>query len=110
MRMDPQVQRDAIERESEQVYHRQLPGGGFVAIEVTPSRNILGRTSYRGEVVVERRSAYERRAGHVAPVIAATKGVTIEEVFDVLFPVAQSNVIIATKCLERDRSNVPGRP
>lgn len=89
------------ERESEQVYRRSLPGGGFVAIEVAPTRTILGRTRYHGEIVVERRSRLDRRVGHDAPVIARSSAVSIGTVFDDLFPVAQSNVSIAAKCLKR---------
>jgi hypothetical protein len=35
-------------RSSERLYERTLPGGGFVAIEVTPVRNVLGWRRYQG--------------------------------------------------------------
>jgi hypothetical protein len=91
------------ERESEEVYRRPLPGGGFVAIEVTPTRNILGRTRYRGEIVVERRSRLDRRVGHEAPVIAELSAASLNSVFDDLFPTALSNVSIAAICLKRQK-------
>ena len=91
------------EQTPEQLYCRSLPGGGFVAIETTRSRNVLGRTTYRGEVVVERRAARERRVGHVAPIIAERSAGTLSSVFDDLFPIAQSNVSVAAMCLDRQR-------
>jgi hypothetical protein len=70
------------ERASEELYRRPLPGGGFVAIEVTPTRNILG---------------------HEAPVIAQLSAASLGSVLDDLFPTAQSNVSIAVKCLKRQK-------
>jgi len=91
----------ASKRDSERVYERQLPGGGFVSIEVTPTRNLLGLRKYHGDVVVERRTELERRRGHVAPVVAEVDAPTISSVFHELLPVAQSNVAVATRCLVR---------
>jgi len=85
--------------DSERVYERQLPGGGFVAIEVTPMRNLLGQRKYHGEVVVERRIQAERRQGHSAPTVAEVNATTISSVFHELFPVAQSNVAVAARCM-----------
>ena len=85
--------------DSERVYERQLPGGGFVAIEVTPTRNLLGQRKYHGQVVVERRIRLERRQGHAAPTVAEVDAPTISSVFHELFPVAQSNVAVAVRCL-----------
>lgn len=87
----------------EQVYRRQLPGGGYVAIEVTPTRSLLGQRSYHGDVVVERRIARERRAGHRPPTVAEADGPTISGVIHELFRVAHSNAAIAAGCLERKR-------
>ena len=52
-------------RASERLFHRDLPGGGFVAIELTGAVS----TERRVRVVVERRSDRNRRLGHVPPVI-----------------------------------------
>ena len=38
------------------VFHRELPGGGFVAIDVVPGRSLFGRRRFDGSVVVERRT------------------------------------------------------
>lgn len=86
---------------SEQVYYRTLPGGGFVAIEVTQSRTLMGRSKYDGELVVERRADQRRRIGHDAPVIARTQAPSIARIFHELFPVAESNVTVATRVLAR---------
>lgn len=92
-------------REMERVYVRELPGGGFVAIEITPMRNFLGRRKYHGEVVVERRSDLERREGHAAPRVAESEAATISSVLHQLFPVAQSNVAVAARCLAQNRAS-----
>lgn len=85
--------------DSQQIYFRQLPGGGFVAIEVSPVRTLLGQRRYRGEVVVERRIAIGRREGHPAPRIARAEAATVGTLFHELFPVAQSNAAVASGCL-----------
>lgn len=91
-------------RDAEQIiYERQLPGGGFVIIEATPVRNLLGQRRYRGEVVVERRADNDRRVGHQAPVVASTEAATLGTVLHELFPVAHSNTALASKCLAAAR-------
>ena len=52
-------------RASERLFHRDLPGGGFVAIELSGPL----ATDRRVRVVVERRSDRARRSGHAPPVI-----------------------------------------
>ena len=52
-------------RASERLFHRDLPGGGFVAIELTGTI----ATDRKVRVVVERRGDRARRVGHAAPVI-----------------------------------------
>ncbi len=88
---------------AEQIYLRQLPGGGFVAIEVTQVRTLLGQRRFRGEVIVERRIERERREGHAAPAVAHAEGPTIASVFHELFPVAQSNAAVAHGVMSRRR-------
>lgn len=86
-----------------ELYRRSLPGGGYVAIEVVPSRTLLGQRTYHGDVVVERRAARDRRAGHDAPIVARTDAADLDTVFHELFPVAHSNTAIASGCLEQAR-------
>jgi hypothetical protein len=93
----------AVSEGPQQVYWRQLPGGGHVTIEITSGRNLLGKRGYVGRVIVERRTA-DRRAGHEPPVIAEARGPSAAEAFHELFPIAHSNTIIATSCLRRQHS------
>jgi hypothetical protein len=94
-------------RSAERIYERQLPGGGFVAIEVTPIRSILGLKRYQGDVVVERRGERERRTGHLAPSVAHVSAATVATIFHELFPVAHSNVVLAAGCLAMQRRAAP---
>lgn len=94
----------------EQVYRRHLPGGGYVAIEVMPTRSLLGLRSYHGHVVVERRIELERRIGHRPLTVAEADSPTISGVIHELFAVAHSNTLIAARCLERKRQRVKASP
>jgi hypothetical protein len=53
-------------RSTERLFHRDLPGGGYVAIELSAHESTTPR---RVRVIVERRSDRARRLGHRAPVI-----------------------------------------
>jgi hypothetical protein len=82
-----------------QAYRRDLPGGGFVAIDVQPTHPLWWRQRrYTGQVVVERRSAW-REGDHPSPVIASAVGDTIEEVVQVLLPAARCNETIGAALL-----------
>ena len=89
-------------------YRRDLPGGGFVAIDLVPVRSGLWRPRrYAGSVVVERRST--SRAGDAAsPVIARASGRTVEEVIQALLPAARCNETIAAAFVRLSRER--GRP
>jgi len=92
-------------RDAEQVYQRRLPGGGFVAIEVTPVRTLLGQRRFHGEVIVERRIELERRSGHPAPSVASADAASLAAVLHELFPVAQSNTAVAIGVLTHTREH-----
>ncbi|MGH7617433.1 MAG: hypothetical protein ACREPM_09425 [Gemmatimonadaceae bacterium] len=87
--------------ETERAFERELPGGGFVAIEVFPETSLLGRAFYRGVIVVERRPAWLRWR-HEPPVIAAACGATAAAVLQQLLPAAESNVAVAAGLLKLD--------
>ena len=55
----------ADRRSADRLFHRDLPGGGFVAIELTGTL----ATSRTARVVVERRGSRDRRVGHKPPII-----------------------------------------
>ena len=53
---------------TQRMYQRSLPGGGFVAIDVTCVASFLRRKQYHGVVIAERRSAF-RPESHSPPVV-----------------------------------------
>lgn len=79
------------------VYRRELPGGGYVAIDV--QRRAAERTAGRSRVSVERRSADERRAGHRPVVIAEADGDERSPAFTELYRIAADNSAIARALL-----------
>jgi hypothetical protein len=83
------------------VLHRELPGGGFVAIDVAARRSLLGRRRFDGWIVVERRSG--RVGAGSAPVIARAWDKSMEGVIQQLLPAALSNVAIGAALLRRPR-------
>ena len=77
----------------EQLYVRQLPGGGFVAIEAETVRPLFAPPKIRAHVLVERRNDV-RRAGHVPPIAACTEGDDITAMVAALMPIAESDQAI----------------
>ena len=73
------------------LYTRELPGGGFVAIESLASDDGM----HRARISVERRNEHDRRDGHERPVIAELAGASRAAVFDELYRIAVDNVAIA---------------
>lgn len=78
-----------------EVYRRELPGGGYAAIEVSERRLLLGRREFRGRVIVERRARDSRRREHQPPVVAEACRRSRIEVLDALFPIVLSNTALA---------------
>jgi len=97
-------QNDAMSRNPHchRPFERHLPGGGFVAIEVTSDEAGSHNRVYHGRVVVERR-AVSRRDGHQPPVIATASGATVGGVIDQLLSAAQSNATIGAALLRLER-------
>jgi hypothetical protein len=85
----------------ERVYYRDLPGGGFVAIDVNLDARWLRRRRYRGALIAERRAP--PRAAAAAPVLAEATGNSVDAVVQQLFPAAQSNLAIGAAFLRRQR-------
>ena len=73
------------------LYTRDLPGGGYVAIEASEDAG----AHFHARLLAERRSDPARRAGHSPPVIAEAEGGTAARVFDELYPIAADNVAVA---------------
>lgn len=77
----------------QRAYERELPGGGFVAIDVHTIRTLLHGRKFVAELWVERRRS-QRRIGDSPPIIGTASGATMEEVIRKLLPAAQCNVSI----------------
>jgi hypothetical protein len=80
------------------VYSRELPGGGFVAIDVKRERG--DHEHSRTRVCVERRGRYDRRVGHGPIVIAEADGDEYSPGFTELYNIAADNAAIARALLQ----------
>ena len=91
------------------LYVRDLPGGGYVAIDLVSDSAPHQGTPCRARVAVERRSGPDRRAGHKPPIIAEAEGETRSEVFGDLYRIACDNVAVARGLLHwrRQRASLP---
>ena len=74
------------------LYSRELPGGGYVAIEALSSD---GAAPYRARISVERRTDPDRRLGHEPPIVQEAEGPSREVVYEELVRVASDNVALA---------------
>lgn len=77
------------------IYRRELPGGGYVAIDVRRDPELA-----RTRVSVERRSRDERRDGHRPVVIAEVDGDERSPGFAELYRIAADNAAIARALLQ----------
>lgn len=77
------------------VYRRELPGGGYVAINVDAQRGLT-----RSRVCVERRAREARRDGHAPVIIAEADGDDRSPAFGDLYRLAADNAAIARAMLE----------
>jgi hypothetical protein len=83
------------------LYERELPGGGYVAIDVsveTRGEDAVPHT----RVFVERRSEAVRRSGHMPPCIAEADADDSTTEFSDLLRIARDNVAIARALLDLD--------
>jgi len=76
------------------IYWRELPGGGYVAIDVRREREVP-----KSCVSVERRAKHERRGGHNPVVIAEADGDERSPGFAELYRLATDNAAIARALL-----------
>jgi hypothetical protein len=79
------------------VYRRELPGGGFVAIDVDRERT--DREVPRARVYLERRGHLDRRSGHPPIVLAEADGDEHSPGFTELYQIAADNAAIARALL-----------
>ena len=100
------TQEQHSESDATSLYRRELPGGGFVAIDV--HRGSMRSTEVRGpsdravpstRVYVERRSEEDRRSGHEPPIVAEIMGEASPSEVGELFRMASDNVALARALL-----------
>src|SRR4051794_31735691 len=87
---------------STRLYRRELPGAGYVAIDVTHD-NVTDRTdgeAPRIRLFVERRADEERRAGHHPPVVAEFSGDQRAPEIGELYRMAADNAALARALIE----------
>jgi len=87
-------------RSAERLFHRDLPGGGYVAVELTAD-TVAVRVA---RVIVERRGDRERRHGHRPPVILEEPWKP-ERGIGELYRIACDNVSIARGILRLRRAD-----
>lgn len=81
------------------LYSRDLPGGGYVAIDAQPAAS-----GHRVRLWVERRSDPARRAGHVPPVIVERAAGDLADAVAELQPIAADNLALAQAIRRWQRS------
>jgi hypothetical protein len=86
-------------RSAERLFHRDLPGGGYVAIELAGTAPATDRIV---RVIVERRGDRSRRSGHQPPVILEESWKPERGIGD-LYRIACDNVAIARGLLRLRR-------
>jgi len=79
------------------VYRRDLPGGGYVAIEIERATS-----RSRTRVSVERRAITDRREGHKPVVIAEADGDERSASFTEMYRIAADNAAIARALMAID--------
>lgn len=88
-------------RSAERLFHRDLPGGGYVAIELASANPASDRLV---RVIVERRGDRSRRTGHQPPVILEETWKAERGIGD-LYRIACDNVAIARGLLRLRRAD-----
>jgi hypothetical protein len=94
-----------VVQSSTRLYRRELPGVGYVAIDVTQTqageteRELDGNGS-RIRLYVERRADEERRAGHHPPIVAEFAGDDSAPELGELYRMAADNAALARALLE----------
>jgi hypothetical protein len=90
-----EIMEQSLGPEAGSVYQRDLPGGGYVKIDVHRDEQHV-----RTRVSVERRAKHERRPGHEPVVIAEAAGDHRSPAFGDLYRMATDNAAIARALLQ----------
>lgn len=92
---------------TERVYLRTLPGGGYVAIDVTTVHRFLRKARYDGVVLVERRADGERQRMLRPVVVAEASADSADSVLRKLLPAAECNPAIGSALLRCSPGALP---
>ncbi|MEO8564185.1 MAG: hypothetical protein ABI601_19045 [bacterium] len=84
-------------------YHRPLPGGGYVEIEIEPARE---NGPSRGWLIVERRADVGRRFGHHPPIVAEEIHDDADALLAELFRLAHDNAALARRLMQWQSARV----
>jgi hypothetical protein len=94
------VMEHSFNEELAPVYRRELPGGGYVEIDIKRAQQRgAGAEATRCRVSVERRAKQDRRAGHQPVVIAEVDGDEQSPAFAEMYRIAADNAAIARALL-----------
>jgi hypothetical protein len=74
------------------LYTRDLPGGGYVAVEAEVAETGAVESA---RLTVERRADRRRRQGHTPPVLAIVEGGSLDMALPQLYQIAGDNVSLA---------------
>lgn len=88
---------------AKELYRRELPGAGYVAIDLTPqddSESVRTSAGSRIRVSVERRADEQRRSGHHPPVVAEFTGDDRAPEVGELYRMAADNAALARALIE----------
>ena len=90
------------------LYSRDLPGGGYVAIDVRPADP--AGCEHRARLWVERRGDLTRRSGHAPPVIAQAAALEVDRAVAELRVIAADNVALAQAMRRWERRAESAQP
>lgn len=93
---------------SHRVYTRDLPGCGFVAIDVHSRDSLARGRTCEGDVLVERRRR-DRPGKHSPPVLRHMSGRSLRAVVQQLLLVAENNAAVGAALLRLQRSRLVSR-
>lgn len=89
---------------TKELYRRELPGAGYVAIDLTQphddSDSVPTATGSRIRVSVERRADEQRRSGHHPPIVAEFTGDDRAPEVGELYRMAADNAALARALME----------
>ena len=89
-------------------YHRPMPGGGYVVIEIEVVQGVADAPPPTpcGRLILERRADQGRRIGHAPPVVAELMGEDVDALIADLFRLAHDNAALARGLMQWQSARV----